>query len=138
MAPDNRSAMTVAADTVQVRYEISERSQLLVVTLFGQPTADDIKRILSETRTDSGYVHTTRLWDFRRAEFNLSTQDLQQVAAYAAMADTTPGKVAILVDQDLSYGVSRVYGSFRSTEVTQVSVFRSEPEAIAWLKAAEN
>ena len=39
----------------------------------------------------------------------------------------------MLVNQDLSFGVSRMYEAYRKSSMTDVKVFREEAEAIDWL-----
>ena len=41
----------------------------------------------------------------------------------------------MLVNEDLSFGVSRVYEVFRNTDLTETNVFRDKAEAVAWLRA---
>jgi len=115
-------------------FELSEIDDILVVTIHGNTTVEDIKHILDQTRDASGYSHSARLWDFRNSAFDFVQSEVIDIAAYATTMDAQPSKVAMLVKEDLSYGVSRVYEVFRHTEFTQINVFRDKGEALAWLK----
>lgn len=117
-----------------MQVEIVEIDNILVVTIQGETNVGDIKKILDQTRNDTGYTHTARLWDFRKSSFAFSQEEVIDLASYASMGDVKPGKVAMLVKEDLSFGVSRIYEVFRHTNMTQVNVFRKKPEAIAWLR----
>jgi len=105
-------------------YEIEEMQNILVVSITGDPNVDDIKRILSQTQNVSGYSHNARLWDFQKSGFNFSQNEILDIAAYASSADNRPAKVAILVNEDLSFGVSRVYEVFRQTDMTELKSSR--------------
>jgi len=115
-------------------YEICEQDDILLVSIKGNPSVDDIKLILDKTRNASGYSHTARLWDFRDADFNFSQHEIIDIAAYASVADDRPSRVAMLVSEDLAFGVSRIYEAFRHNNLTRINVFRDKAEAIAWLQ----
>jgi hypothetical protein len=40
----------------------------------------------------------------------------------------------MLVKEDLSFAVSRIYEVFRNTDLTETNVFRDKTEAVAWLR----
>jgi len=119
---------------MNMSFEISESDEILVVSIKGNPSVDDIKHILDKTRDSSGYSHDARLWDFRDASFNFSQHEIIELASYASIGDDKPSRVAMLVSEDLSFGVSRIYEAFRHNELTRINVFRTKAEAIAWLQ----
>jgi hypothetical protein len=45
-------------------------------------------------------------------------------------------RVALLAPSDLIYGVARMYASYAESDFPAVAVFRSEAEALAWLRPA--
>lgn len=114
-------------------FDIFEKKGVLFICIEGDPTVSDIKQALDQTRDESGYNHLSRLWDFRKASFDFSAEELEEIASYASAADLDPSRVAMLVGQDLSFGVSRMYEAYRSSPMTDVKVFREEGEAIDWL-----
>ena len=120
---------------MSITYEITDMQDILVVSIKGNPCVDDIKGVLDQIQDESGYRHCSRLWDFQESGFTFSQDDILDIAAYAATADNQPSKVAMLVKEDLSFGVSRVYEGFRQTRLTQIKVFRDKSEAMAWLCA---
>ena len=119
---------------MNMSFDISEQDDILLVTIKGNPSVDDIKHILDNTRDSSGYSHNARLWDFREAAFNFSQHEIIDIAAYASLADEQPSRVAMLVSEDLSFGVSRIYEAFRYNDLTRINVFRDKAQAIAWLQ----
>ena len=62
-----------------------------------------------------------------------NAEELEEIASHASTADLDPSRVAMLVSQDLSFGVSRMYEAYRKSSMTDVKVFREEAEAIEWL-----
>ena len=114
-------------------FDIFEKKGVLFICIEGDPTVSDIKQALDQTRDDSGYSNLSRLWDFRKAAFDFSAEELEEIASHASSADLDPSRVAMLVSQDLSYGVSRMYEAYRKSSMTDVKVFRDEAEAIEWL-----
>ena len=118
---------------VKAIFDIYEKDGVLFINIEGDPTVQDIKKALDKTRDKSGYSNLSRLWDFRKTAFDFSAEELEEIASHASSADHDPSRVAILVSQDLSFGVSRMYEVYRKNTLTDVNVFRDEPEAIAWL-----
>ncbi len=120
---------------MRMTYELTEVQDILVVSIKGNPGVDDIKHILDRIRNESGYSHSARLWDFQESSFSFSQNEVLDIAAYASTGDIRPAKVAMLVKEDLSFGVSRIYEVFRNTDLTETNVFRDKTEALAWLRA---
>jgi hypothetical protein len=118
---------------MKATFEIHEKEGVLFIGIKGEPTVADITQALDQTRDESGYSSLSRLWDFRKAVFDFSAEELEEIASHAASADDRPAKVAMLVNQDLSYGVSRMYEAYRKNALTDVKVFREEAEAVDWL-----
>jgi len=119
--------------TVKATFDIFEKEGVLFISIKGDPTVSEIKRVLEQMRDESGYRNLSRLWDFRKAAFHFSVKELEEIASHASSADLDPARVAMLVSQDLSYGVSRMYEAYRKSPLTDVKVFRDEAEAIEWL-----
>ena len=119
---------------MNMSYKLSEQDDILLVSIRGNPSVDDIKHILDETRDASGYSHNARLWDFREATFNFSQHEIIDIADYASDADNSPARVALLVSEDLAFGVSRIYEAFRHNNLTRIHVFRDKALAITWLQ----
>jgi len=118
---------------MKARFDIYEKEGVLFISIQGDPTISDIKQALNQTRDGSGYSSLSRLWDFRKAAFDFSAEELEEIASHASTADLESSRVAMLVSHDLSYGVSRMYEAYRKSPLTDVKVFRDEAEAIEWL-----
>jgi hypothetical protein len=119
------------------KFELNAEQGILRVVIAGKPTAEELIQNLKKIQSEPGYSHDLRLWDFRNSNFNLTKEELEQVAAQASSADSRPGKVAMLVKGDLAFGLARMYEMYRNSELTEVEVFRDESEALAWLGEKE-
>ena len=117
---------------MKAKFDIYEKNGVLFISIEGDPTVSDIKQALDQTRDESGYSNLARLWDFRKSSFDFTAEELEEIASHASSADIDPARVAMLVSQDLSYGVSRIYEAYRKSALTDVKVFRDEADAIEW------
>ena len=119
------------------KFDITVTSGILKVRITGDPTADEIIQVLKGISDESGFIHRLRLWDFRKARFNLNNEDIKKVARQAKAAEKKPGKVAMLTSEDLSFGLARMYEAYRSSPIVSLQVFRDESKAVDWLLAGE-
>ena len=119
------------------KFDISIKQGILYVRATGEPTADEIIQVLKKLQDGTRYTHKLRLWDYRNADFRLEKGDLERVSRQASKADGEPGKVAMLVNQDLAFGLARMYEVYRESVSTRVEVFRDESKAVAWLLEKE-
>lgn len=101
----------------------------------GHVTLDVILAAIDDLCVDGAYATPCRLWDFRGCTMALSNDELRQIVAYGSARDREPGRVAILADSDLVYGLSRMYEVFRSSGSSVYRAFREEAQALAWLSA---
>ena len=118
---------------MSAKFDINVKQGILYVRATGEPTADEIIQVLKKLQDGSSYTHKLRLWDYRNADFKLEKGELERVSHQASKADGKPGKVAMLVNQDLAFGLARMYEVYRESSFTRVEVFRDESKAVAWL-----
>lgn len=97
-------------------------------------TLDVVLEIIDALCVDGAYATSSRLWDFRGCTMELSNDDLRKIVEYGSARDREPGRVAILADTDLVYGLSRMYEVFRSSEGAEYRAFRDEEQALEWLR----
>lgn len=77
------------------------------------------------------------LVDARRIEYAPGAEETRQLATAAAQRDfLLHHPVAIVVEQDLNYGIARMYSAMSSLQGATAEVFRDMEEARAWLQAA--
>ena len=101
-------------------------------------TRDVILRAIDALCVEGGYATASRLWDFRGCTIDLSNEELRSIVEYGGARDREPGRVAILADTDLIYGLGRMYEVFRSSGASTYRTFRHEARALAWLGGDAN
>lgn len=115
---------------------VNELQDLTVHTIAGEVTGDEIIEKTQDglTRPYTRYV----LWDFTQAHAtDLSIEKIQQILIIGkklAEARKT-GKTAIVVPQDLGFGLGRMYEAYSEIESfpTENRVFRTLSQAWEWL-----
>ena len=80
--------------------------------------------------------HGRRLWDLScGVDFKDATSDkVQKLAEIGKNALSGPGKAAIVAPEDFTFGIARMHGIYRKNEGYEIEVFRTEQEALDWLK----
>lgn len=130
--------MHMPVDTI-----ISKEKNLIVHTLTGTMDLSVIVNTISKTLDDPEYqVGMNAIWHFcDTSEVKLSPEDLMYAAEYAGKKMDKSGKaykLALVAEEDLSYGLTRVYEAWRSEESTAtIQSFRFIDDAFAWIKSAE-
>lgn len=93
---------------------------------------------LRETLTQLAVFPDTRkeLWIISNLTLHISTAEVVALAELVKSNPHSPDLVAIVADNDLLYGLSRVFSGHRENRQTKVQVFRSEDQALDWLNAS--
>ena len=115
-------------------YRLLDGDDYLTIMLFGPVSKDDAKHVLDAITQDGTIRHPRRLWDLRGCEFRLNSDELMELASIARSRDPEQGRGAVLVGEDLTFGLLRIYQAFRESDSNDVRVFRDEIEAIAWVQ----
>lgn len=105
--------------------------------VVGRPTVQDILDVNKKLSEGGEFIVGGRLWDFRDSAVDFTAAELAEIASVSNRMGWHPSKIAILVGNDLTFGLSRMYQVFRESEHTAVSVFRDESEALRWLLLEE-
>ena len=114
-------------------YSIDKREDGIYIVSMRPPiTFDEIVSAIEKSKEFRSSEY--ELWDFSSAWYNLSNDQLESLAHRTRAKPRRPKKTAILVSRDFQYGLSRVYSVYSEEEYTKVQVFRSEEEAMRWLK----
>lgn len=115
------------------QFTITYEKEVAIIKIIGEPTLQDFRDIFEKLSLDGKFAYSCRLWDLRECLLTLSSQDMQRIADRGKRAEANHAKVAILATHDITFGVSRMHQVFRESELTEVSVFRHEAEAMVWL-----
>ncbi len=73
-----------------------------------------------------------RLWVV--PHLTASREDMQNLAAYLAAQPNKARRVAIVAAPDLAFGLARMFEVFRAEDGVPTRTFRTEDEALAWLR----
>ena len=74
------------------------------------------------------------LWCLSGTDFDFSSEELEEFGRRAKAKSNRPKKTAIVCSQDLVYGLSRIFSVYAGEGRIKLKVFRSEEEALIWLK----
>mgnify|MGYP006300744487 CR=1 FL=1 len=113
-------------------YSIESADRITIVRFIRKLELEDICKAIDDVAEN--YLSEFRLWDFSCGS-NLSYTEIEQVAEYGKSKFLIPSKVAIIAQDDLTFGSARVHDVYRENGKIEERVFRTEKEAISWLKS---
>jgi hypothetical protein len=119
--------------TVSDICEFRVENGITIVRFKQMPDLDANKAVLAELA--SNYPQKLRLWDMRNIVIEQSQSELRDVAMSSATTFTSPSRVAFVADDDLSFGLLRIFEVFNEQESrqTETRVFRDYQQATDWL-----
>ena len=115
-------------------YLIVISNEITIIRFLKQPSSDEIRSAIDDV--SENHPDKLRLWDLRKG-MDLTNTELRQLAESGKTKFMFPSKVAIVAPKDLAYGLSRIYEVYRKQEQTETRVFRTEKEALEWLKTSK-
>lgn len=109
----------------------------LITRMTGQITLEEVRRHLQQER-EEGYQGWPELIDATGATATFSPEEVRDLVRFVRSfsAGRPPGPTAILATDDYTFGMARMLEALIEG-VAPVRVFRSLPEAEAWLAAAQ-
>jgi hypothetical protein len=124
-----------------LRYQIDDEHRLVLTRGYGVLTDQEVfeyKQSVWSLPRVVGYDELVDVTEAERIDVP-STERLRELARLSAAMDVLPpSRVAIVATDLVSFEIARMYEVFRKLDrrsTRDVSVFRSEEEALAWLKA---
>lgn len=119
--------------TVSDICEFSVENGITIVRFKKTPVMEDNKAVLAELAAN--YPQKLRLWDMRNIVIEQSQTELREIAMNSAATFNGPSRVAFVADNDLSFGLLRIFEVFNDLEAQQkeTRVFRDYQQAIDWL-----
>ena len=121
-----------------LRYKIIEHKKLVYVIGDGEITLDELIAHIEELSKDPEYTPPMKkLVDYRQAStMGPPNKDLDifinKMSSYQNAFRNE--KCAIVVNNDLDFGISRVYGAMIEPANLETNVFRNFNEALQWLE----
>ena len=122
-----------------VSIEVEPKTGLAICTCSGiMRMGDSINGAKSLWRTP-GWSGKSAVWDFRKAQFDMSPAEVKQVAQYILFRqpDIPPLKMAFVAPNDFEFGMSRIFEVYRQDQKTEFRVFRDLEEALNWARILE-
>jgi hypothetical protein len=126
---------------MKIKYQIDHEQRLVLARARGILTEDDITDYQREAWSRDDVVGYDELLDLTEVEQVklTSTDSIEEFARLAISMDVqTTTRFAIVADQDLLFGLGRMYETYRNLDrqsTKQAGVFRSREEALTWLDA---
>jgi hypothetical protein len=120
---------------IQTNIEPGTGFRMHIVT--GGISLDDVRVTLEEAYQHPDFrPEAAAIWDLTDATVEIPTEEVRHLADFVSklVGDTATGRVALLVSEDLEFGMARMYESIlRGQSSKPIMVFRDRKEADRWL-----
>jgi hypothetical protein len=123
-----------------IEYDVDHERRLVRARALGLITAETLFEYQQAVWSDPALAGYDELVDMSGVEQvdAPSSSNVSALAGFSARMDghINPTKFAIVAPDDLTYGLGRMYQAFREMKpgsTKEVAVFRSLPDALAWL-----
>jgi len=110
------------------------KATIAVVTCSGVLRANDARRGVEALWETPDWTGQPTVWDFRKAQFDLSSSEIRDVAQFVLQKQPIPPptRVAFVTGRDVDFGMGRVFEAHRDDSRTEFRVFRDYDQAIRW------
>ena len=118
---------------------IDTNINIVIHTAYGKFAPDDVKLILDGLINDTDFKKDMNvIWDFREvSDINFTADELRQIVSYTEvyLAHRTPGyKLAMVSDDDLIFGLARMFMAYCEHLPIRIMTLRSMEEAMEWVQ----
>ena len=123
-----------------VTYEIDPSRDLVRTLATGVVTYPDLEQHLAKEERDDA-VGLAEVMDARGATTDLTTDQVRDLVArtHALVRKGRFGALAIVTDNDVAFGMARMYQLLCETTLpVRIEVFRDLEPALAWLRTARS
>ncbi len=122
-----------------VTSEIDTEHNLIVHTVTEYMDMSILVNTISETLKNPAYkAGMNAIWHFDHIDnMNISSSDLMFVADFASKNIDTAGEhycLALVAEEDLAFGLTRVYEAWSSERPVTISNFRNLEDARKWIQ----
>jgi hypothetical protein len=124
---------------VSIKLEYLRDPNILIATVEGLTTIEMFKQAINELISSIDYPsNVNTLWDLRKLDFHPIDRNFEEeIIALRREVDTKRGnvRVAYVVNSDLSFGMTRMYGTLSQIKgiAQSIQVFRNLDDAKQWL-----
>lgn len=118
---------------ISIRTE--QESAIAIATCSGVLRLDDALQGAAALWETPGWTGSLAAWDFRAAEFDVSSSDVRRIAQFILDNQPTPppSKMAFITSREVDFGMARMFEAYRDDSGTAFQIFRDYDEAIGWL-----
>lgn len=113
------------------KFSIDNQSGITIVNFDSDPTYNEIIEMLNSLSENNQYIK--RLFDFSKVNFDLTTDQIKELAEYGKKIFPEKNKGAVVSNADLVFGETRQFSVYREDEVCLFNAFRNKKDAIEWL-----
>ena len=120
-----------------VSIHIEPGTGMAIATCTGALGVSDAKEGAAALWKTPGWLGQAAVWDFREAEFDVSSLGIREVAQFIIdhQPATPPARVAWVTPRDVDFGLARMFEVFREEPRTDFRVFRDYEEAVSWARS---
>ena len=119
-----------------VEYRFNREKEILYITIIGSFTPEDIEKTAAYiTKSNEFSPEVNTVWDIRFANFTNISLDYQEKLKNIRKRFPQRGKakIALVADNDLSFGLARMYEQLSAELPRKLKVFKKLNEAEKWL-----
>jgi hypothetical protein len=120
-----------------ITYTIDKQRRFILRIISGAATSDEILASLAEVLKHPDYHPGMKsLTDLRAIQHYASPQEVRQIANFilGREEEVRGGKAAIVVSQDVSFGMARMLEMLTESSQLSIRVFKNLKEAYEWLE----
>ena len=112
-------------------YSIELVDDITVIRLEAMPDTVGVLNAIDE----AAELEPTRLrlWDWSKG-VDFTSTELQHIVSFGTLNKSSLLKEAVYAPQDLAFGIARMFEVYKGPGQDQYEVFRTEQEAISWLR----
>ena len=118
-----------------IAYRILPDQRLIVLSLWGATTAEEIIRLSEELRSDAAFsADYDALVDNTHLEHPCSSEELHLLAEPRVPTVRPGARLAVVAPTDVTYGTSRMHQQLAEyRNPLRIEVFRDRSSALKWL-----
>lgn len=119
--------------------QIEVKGGIAIATCTGALRAADAREGAQALWRTSGWSGKAAVWDFRKAQFDLSSAEIDGVARFILRNQPVPppARIAFVTGREVDFGMGRAFEVYREDPRTAFRVFRDYDQAMLWARGQE-
>jgi len=111
-------------------YSIETKDGITTIRMFAQVSLAGIRMVFDEMANNN--PSNLRLWHLQKG-WNLTSDEIREFAEHTKTRANSDIRIAVVTNEDLSFGLTRMFHAYRDDENLQQRNFATEEEGIDWL-----